>query len=307
MKNFTISLNPIYLCNFRCKFCYLTESQLRSNNTIEIIDIIKRFEEVSSLGINISHVDLYGGEIALLSQEYLEEVHEYIKKRHQSTINVVTNLSIINPYFLRDDVTLSVSFDFDAREKYDRVLSNIIKIDKDISILMLASPELISKDVGEMINVFSSIENIVSVEIKPYSTNQANHFPVTYKEYEDFVLKWIQYPEKKFEFINEKNIKNCLDGKYNAYSDNHIYITPNNKFAVLEFDEKDREYFLEMNSIYDYLAWSQLEKNRVKENSYCNKCEFLGKCLTEHYRQVDNLDNSCNGFYNLLDNHYFSN
>jgi nucleoside-diphosphate-sugar epimerase len=28
-------------------------------------------------------------------------------------------------------------------------------------------------------------------------------------------------------------------------SNNHVYITPNGNFAVLEFDENDKEYFLE--------------------------------------------------------------
>lgn len=298
--SFTLSINPTYFCNFRCHFCYLTEEQLGNRKYAKIQDIASRLDELKACGVDVKHVDLYGGEIGLLDDAYLEEIDEAIRGRFDSvTINVVTNLSQMKRYFLRKDVSLSVSYDFSVRQDSDRVLKNIMKLDKDVSILMLASKELMQLNVEEMVSTFNIVGNITSVEIKPYSPNQANQNGPSYTEFEGFVTKWLSL-EKRFDFINQFNIEDSLSGSYNAFSDNHLYITPNGKFAVLDFDEDDNELFLELNSYNDYLLWSEIEKNSVKSNSYCSKCEFLGKCLTEHYRRVESLDNSCNGFYNLL-------
>ena len=60
---------------------------------------------------------------------------------------------------------------------------------------------------------------------------------------------------KKFDFINEARIIDSLEGRYNA-SNNHIYITPNGKFGVLEFDKNDNEYFKELDTFEEYEEWA---------------------------------------------------
>ena len=301
-KGITISLNPTYLCNFRCEFCYLTPEQLADKKKLDP----ERFKEmIYQMTINdyiIDHVDLYGGEIALLTEGYLNSLDKIIEEVGDPTINVITNLSKIHPYFLKDHVDLSVSFDFDAREKHEQVLTNIAKTPKDIAILMLASPELMKQDVEKMIKTFNALGNIISVEIKPYSSNQANVLECTDKDFEEFVKKWLlSTTPKNFTFVNADRIRNSLDRVYSAFSDAHVYITPNGKFGVLEFDTQGNEFFMEMDSFNEYLEWSKAEKLKVNSNPICNSCPYLGTCLTEHYRDVKSLEHSCNGFRHLLD------
>jgi len=69
----------------------------------------------------------------------------------------------------------------------------------------------------------------------------------------------------------------------------------------LEFDLNDNEYFLEYDTFDEYLKWCDLEKNKVNKNKICSRCDYYGHCLSEHLREVKNLDNSCNGFKGLLD------
>lgn len=300
-KPLRISLNPTYLCNFRCEFCYLTPTQLADKKKLDIQLLKDILKDIKAAGYYIEHVDLYGGEIALLPEDYLNEMHELITQ-DKGTVGVITNLSKINPYFLRDDVTLSVSFDFEARERHDQVLSNICMLPKPVAILMLASPNLLKLDVNNMIGILSMINNIVSVDIKPYSSNQSNVLSITDKDFEEFVKKWLTSPvRKKFSFVNKENIKNSLKGEYNAFTNNHIYINPNGKIAVLEFDQADNEFFLEMDNFGEYLLWVRDEHRRVTTNPICSACPYLGHCLTEHYRDVKTLENSCNGFRHLLD------
>ena len=106
---------------------------------------------------------------------------------------------------------------------------------------------------------------------------------------------------KNFTFVNADRISSSLNGTYSAYSDAHVYITPSGKFGVLEFDINDNEYFLEFNTFKEYLNWSNKEKLKVNNNPICSQCPYLGRCLTEHYRDVKDLTYSCNGFRYLLD------
>lgn len=301
-KFINVSLNPTYLCNFRCEFCYLTPEQLADKKKLDLDRLIEMFQEMKSHGYRINMLDLYGGEVGLLPDEYLERLRKILLHAGAGDINVITNLYKIHPYFLHPSVQVSVSFDFEARERHDQVLQNIINMPKPVAILMLASPNLLKLDTDYMIGILNKLQNVISVEIKPYSSNQANTLPVTDKDYEEFVKKWITSNlSKNFTFVNEDRIKESLDASYSAYSDDHVYITPNGKFGTLEFDSNENEFFLEMDTFDEYLLWARNERTRVDSNAICSTCPYLGRCLTEHYRDVKSLENSCNGFRHLLD------
>jgi hypothetical protein len=105
--------------------------------------------------------------------------------------------------------------------------------------------------------------------------------------------------ENYLEFINEYLIQDSLNKTYNSFSDEHVYITPTGKFAVLEFDLNDKEYFLELDTFQEYIEWANKEKTKL--SPICRACTFKGHCLTEHYRYVKDLNNSCNGYKGLLE------
>jgi len=292
-----VSINPSYFCNFRCDFCYLTTEQLSDQKKISL----ERLDELLGDIPKIDYVDLYGGEIGALKKDYFYGLKDTVRKHYTDEINIITNYSMLHDGFFEDDVYLSVSYDFEAREKSDLVYKNMLMSPVPIAVLILASPEVIEKDVEEMITMLNMCSSVDSVEIKPYSINQANAHNVTHKQFEEFVVKWIEAnTTKNFQFINQDKIHASINKEYNAFSDDHIYITPNGKYGVLEFDENDKEYFLELDTWQDYIAWTQKEK-ADNVSSICKSCDYFGHCLTEHYRYVKDLDNSCNGYKGLLD------
>jgi sulfatase maturation enzyme AslB (radical SAM superfamily) len=295
-KPITVSINPSYFCNFRCDFCYLTEQQLSDQKKIPL----EKLDELLSQIPNIEHVDLYGGEIGALKKDYFYGLRDTIKKHYSDKINIITNYSMLHEGFYEDDFYLSVSYDWTAREKSDKVYQNMLMSPVPIAVLVLASPRVLAMDVDELILSLNICNSVESVEIKPYSTNQSNQHRVTHKDYEEFVAKWISSPiPKNFDFVNEYYLSTVLDGTRNAFSDDHIYITPNGKFAVLEFDLNDNEYFLELDTFEDYLKWTEKEKSS-NLSDICKSCDYYGKCLTEHYRYVKDLTNGCNGYVNLI-------
>lgn len=292
-----ISINPTYFCNFKCNFCYLTPEQLRDQKKIEPKQLDKLLGNIPE---PIDHIDLYGGEIGALRRDYYDEIKAVIRKHYDGKININTNFSMLDDRFFEDDITLSVSYDFEAREKHELVFQNMMMSPKPIALLILASPRVISLNVDEMIQRLNLIKSITSVEIKPYSINQANTLDLSHSDYENFVIKWLESPiQKNFEFINLYNIEDSYNKHYNAFSDDHVYITPNGKYGVLDFDKDDKEYFLELANWSNYQQWAYQEK--VTLSDICNNCKYVGHCLTEHYRYVKDLDNSCNGYINLLE------
>lgn len=297
---FSVSINPTYMCNFNCDFCYLSKEQLNDRKTATLGVIMKRLEEIEE---SITHVDLYGGEIGLLPDEYLNKLIDDIKAEYNCSISIITNLSAIRDVFLRPDIDLSVSYDFDAREKEQTVFTNMLKLERKFSVLTLASEKVISNDVSYMISALNSLTNLIAVEIKPFSSTTHRQQKVTDIEFEEFIKKWIDNPiEKNWQFINQDKIEECLDGSYNAFSDDHVYVTPSGRFAVLDFDVLGNEKFTELSSFAEYRDWADREKDRGVSD-ICRSCKYFGGCLTEHYKWVgvDPKIDSCNGYFNLLE------
>lgn len=301
LKNMILSINPTYYCNFRCHFCYLTPEQLSDRQLLDLKKLEEKIIEVEK-NVAITHVDLYGGEVGLLPEEYIYNFKKILHSHGIKSISVNTNLSMVNKIIDDKDFYITVSYDFDVREQHQRVWNNMVKLNRPFSILILASDKIVKYNVDDMIFQLNLLSNLQSVEIKPYSENQANSLPVSFKDYEEFVKKWIlSTTPKRFEFINEYLLQDVLDKKRNSFSDDHLYITPEGKFAVLEFDLNDKEYFLHCETYEDYLKWCEKEKKRVADNTFCSKCEYFGNCLSEHLREVKNLNNGCNGFKHLID------
>lgn len=290
-----ISLAPSFFCNFRCSWCYLSVDQLKDKTLLSLDILDKKLQEAGP----ITHIDIYGGEPGLLPTDYVEQMLNVISK-HTKSINVISNFFIVPTWFSRQDITVSVSYDWTQRQHHEKVLNNIISFDKSIPLLMLATEELCKIDPLEISTVLNSIGNIRSLEIKPYSTNQFNQYDMNWRTFEQWIKRWLEL-DLNFELVNQQLLKNSVDKKYNAFSDNHLYIGPDGYFYVLDFDDNDREYFKIINSIEDYNVWVAKEKHMVENNKFCSQCQWKGHCLTEHYRHVTSLEYSCNGFKELLD------
>lgn len=250
----------------------------------------------------IDHIDLYGGEISALPVDYQLGLLDTIRRHFSGTINLNTNYIRISPIVNDPNVITSVSFDGPARERWETTLTNIAVSPVPVAILILCTPKVIEFGVEAMIEMLGCFSNILSVEIKPYSSNQSNNLGVSDVDFERYTRTWIENSHRvSFPIENTRRLDRSLSGEYEAYSTHHAYITPSGKIGVLEFDLNDREFFLELDSTEDFKQWTAIERNRVVNNSYCGQCKYLGRCLTEHYRHVDNVEQSCNGFYHLLE------
>lgn len=304
MESISLSINPSYYCNFRCSFCYLSSSQLGDSKRLAPSQLFNRLSEISMVR-KIERVDLYGGEIGLLRPSYFDELKKIIRVFYSEDISIVSNLSVVPDFFMDSDIDLSVSWDFSAREKYLDVLKNMQNLQRPFRILILASEKLVAlkdQDLHVFVDNLKSLKNLQSIEIKPYSVSAYNLQHNIFKEFEEFVKKFLLFfKDSPIEFINRKKIEASVNGLTNAWSDDHLYITPEGQWAVLEFDDENREYFKTIENYNGYLEWISDEKSKVSGNSFCKKCKYLGSCLSEHLQVVHSEQDGCNGFKGLLD------
>lgn len=304
MSPLAISVNPSYYCNFRCSFCYLSKEQLGTSRTLEVEKLYLLLNEVAAWR-SIQHVELYGGEPALLSDKYLDEFLKIVRVFYAGRINVISNFSVFKDKFLTDDFELSVSWDFTVRQKSSLVYQNMMSIRQPFHVLTLASREMVDlsdENLDAFIEQLNALPYLNSWEIKPYSKSSFNEDKVKDREFEIFIRRLLQRRHKfKFDFINEFKIQESLRGVNNAWSDDHVYITPEGKWSVLDFDDSGKESFTSLESFSDYIEWTQKERGLILKNDVCSKCQYLGVCLSEHLRPVHAPDDSCNGFVGLLD------
>ncbi len=305
-----LSLNPTYFCNFRngkcADTCYLTKTQLSDLRLLKVDEIKARIEELSK-AFTLEHIDLYGGEITILPLDYQLELMSYLAALNVS-VNIVTNLSKSDSPFITHlprNFTLSVSWDYEARQSFDKVFERMKNLKNRFSILSLASPEFSQFDPKMILELLMKLPSLQAFEIKPYNQNQSNQYSFGHIDYEELIKKYIiAYKQLKphFQFVNIDLLEMSLKRTKSSWSDQHLYLTPDNEWSVLEFDQAGNEYFKKLNSIQEYLAWSGREKEVFQLDPHCQNCRHLGHCLSEHLKPIDQFEiNGCSGFKNLID------
>jgi len=289
-----VSINPLYRCNFRCSNCYLTDVQLKSKTVLKLGDLKKRLSEMP----DIAGVEVYGGEVTLLDPNYISALKKEIRLVYGGPIAVTTNLYRTPEWLLDPDITVNVSFDFEHRPHHETVLNNILMFPKPVNLIILATPEVMAGNITQQMLLVKSMGNVESIEIKPYSANQANTHSKTNEAFVEYMKYWLTN-FKDDRLYNYELLDMATQGTRNAFSDDHVYITPFGKFGVLEFDAEDREYFLALDSFSDYVTWTAREKRELLSTE-CQRCEFLGRCLTEHYRRNEGQEGECSGYKSLM-------
>lgn len=280
-----VSINPLYLCNFRCKYCYLTPEQLSDRTVLPIDILLTKLDSIP----NLEGIELYGGEPSLLAPEYVDAI---LNRYVTIPISVTTNGSKIPKWFYDSRVSINISYDFDVRPHNNIVFNNILKLERPIAINVLVTPELLERDVIADIRFINSIKNIEYVELKPYSSNQSNQNNFD-EAYINYVALWLDNSHKT---VTEQRI---LD-KANYFESPHVFLTPSGDFAILDFDINGNEFFrtidiAEINGILE-------EESNMVFGGNCSSCQYVGVCLTEHYRKTDGIDNIyCSGGRILID------
>ena len=99
-----------------------------------------------------------------------------------------------------------------------------------------------------------------------------------------------------FAFQNKLQLDGVLDlDNYNTLT---IYITPNNKFAIQNYDKKDNFSLLEVENIQELVKKCKEIENF--KDKLCEKCTSKLKCMANRFLNLNYTGLSCFGCNRLI-------
>ena len=290
----SLSINPLYKCNMNCPFCYL--GSLKDNeNKLDLTYLMNTLNNIS-FRYNIENIDIYGGEVSLLSEFYFDMLVK-LCKTFSKRVNITTNFVDFNKPIINNFDNIGVSLDFNNyRLNQNKVYENVkaaIQSGKVINVLSLDIS--CQQNEEEIINILNNL-HIHSWKIIPYSKSKETKLDFKgYQFFENTVKKFLKLQKKmNFSFINKLELDGIINEDY--YNTTHFYITPNNKVALLKFDNNE-EYFQEFDLLDD--LYEELKNEQLRRDNYCKNCSVKNKCLAEHFN-YEYKGASCSGLKNLI-------
>ena len=270
--NLAISINPTYKCNFNCDFCYL--KNLNSKPLLNLNILKQQLQQLSKL-YNIQYIDIYGGEIFLLHNNYLKQLFQ-LSKKYTKKLYIISNLSIIKDkewIFKDKSIYLNTSWDYIFRPI--DVLKNIQLISKKYNkkiTLLLTHPKLYQYK-KQIVNILNNQNFQFDISLKTYYKTNYTNYQIDFQSFQKFTL---------YLYSNlNKNINIIFD--INSNKIKHIFISPQNKIEYIEYK----------NNIERFSNIPQ------KNNNYnCLICQFYNNCLKEHQFMKTQYD--CCGQKKLL-------
>lgn len=292
-----LSIQPTFLCNFNCNYCYL--GNLR--NYADILDLRvleQRIEEILNK-YQIRNINLYGGEISLLKPSYLEELVA-ICTRIGIKPTVITNLS--NDWIIgfceERSLPLSISLN-EERPYYKETLEKIKKLrnkgNKNLSVVVL--PSMLDKDYSGLMSFYEKLGlDVFFIQYHPsvHSCKSGAVYDININHFSNFLKGIISEKHRKdyeIKIINE-DILNNKD--YNPLMPGFLFITPFGQYSTVLYQNgiERYEYF---NSLEE---WEECCKKEYREYFLkCNLCEYFGKCKAEHLEVIGKKE--CSGLYEL--------
>lgn len=290
-----ISIMPTYLCNYRCEYCY-NGDLCKDKTVLSIKKLSQRLEEINKY-YNISQVCVYGGEISLLSQDYLKEVLKQIRLYTNGIIGFITNGSNLDfiDFCLKNDIGLSISLN-EERSNYENTISVIknLKNKEEVTLTVVVTPSIINADINKLFEFYKSLGVPISfIMYHPSVNSKVSYDFDTTKEFTDFLQKAIIASHKFGVIIRNEDI--LLKDEFNPKTEGYLFITPYGKFSSVEF-KNGIEHFIEFNTIEDWQLFAKQKDLEYFKNCCC--CEFYGKCKAEHI--IHTNTEYCSGLKKLI-------
>ena len=283
-----LSVNPTYKCNLDCEFCYL-----KNLHNGSLMDLNKLDEQLNYVynKYKIRFIELYGGEITVLDDDYLHTLLKICEK-YTPTVEIVTNFVKPNKWlfdvYKTKDYRLGTSWDYKFRQHSDLILQNIDNFYQQTGkkpCVILCSPKLY--DCKEEVLKYLDRESIDAFHITPCMKTKYNNIKYDWKGFEETVKYFIEHPIRA-RFENETNIVKPRD----IYR--HIFINPNNQFVDVSYDENGVESFKPID----------IDNLNVTIPTKCLTCKNFNHCQNEHMEYLLEDDYDCIGFYKLIDWYY---
>ena len=295
-KSIRINIIPLYRSNIEDPF-YLFQDQIYNGNTLELSWLDKALKSLS-FRYNIVQIDLKGGEISLLSDFYFELLYNLCKV-YSKKVNIWTNLTVIKKSMFNNCDSFNVKLNFNEYLN-KQTLYNVKIASQTDKIINIKSIDIsCTKNIDIIIKLLNDAK-IKSWEVIPFFKSNCNKIDFrSYTSSEDTINNILNYiKDMKFAFQNKLQLDQTLP--IDNYNIQTVYITPENKFGYLEFNNNVC-CIKEIDNLLDYIKkLEELEKNY---KDFCKKCTSKDMCLANYHLNTNYTGDSCSGLKNLITNY----
>lgn len=293
-KQLYIDIMLTYQCKKACDYCYL--GKLRSDKTQvspELVD--ERLKELYEHGYHSDNIEIYGGDMGLLSLEYVSSIMDICHK-YSTYVTAIGNPWKINDLeHYKNVISLNR-----GRTDYYNNITKICENDR-LDMITVALPDVLEEEPDYFLSRYQGSKG--KLFIIPFFKsiyNDTYKLNTTNKQFCDFMIRVLdKYLDMNytFELANITILESARDGFYNPFAEGSIYIMPNGKFARPKYTDAFEEYFCYYDSVEDWQKDTETERRETLDK--CGTCEFYGKCIADHMRPFRDEDVCC-GYLPLL-------
>ena len=311
---------PTYSCNINCRYCYLgnLRKEYKIINKIELDSALSKVDALIANGTlreNITHIDIYGGDIFEIPVSYLKcsIIKPLLDRYQEASVNIVgigndrtpfvTDLlmrDLIDEYGERVSWSISYNKERPNNKKTLQTLSMLQYQPKDALVVLF--PRNI-KDPKEYLTELNAlhVNYITFLQYFPSNRNP-RYMALSYKEFNSMMIKLLhEYfsnrEDYNFRIDNIDDLNNVINGNYNVYTDEAIFINPNGQLGFIDYKEFDGnivEYLKTFDNLSDIADFLDQERKLYEQS--CKDCIRYNHCYPEHlnkYALGDKKDDCC--------------
>lgn len=295
MKKISLSIIPTYWCKTNCKYCYLGDLR-KDQTTLDLQRLDDKLCQLIEDNYTIDSVSVYGGEISLLDEQYLQQfveiVRQYVSK--QVAIGFCTSGYNRSIFELAERLNVGVTIPLNQeRPDYKKNLQLAKQYNCSLGVVVL--PSIVNTPVDQLVEFYDSLgRDVFFYQFYPSSINRSP-YSVDNKQYTDFVISFINEYKKKHRSFELINLSEWMDKCYNPEASGFIYISPNGKWMTTGYSDC-LESFVEFDTLDQ---WKQYcKKERLQRLIKCNACPYYDKCKAEHLVVMG--EEYCSGLKKLI-------
>lgn len=304
-RDIVVGVMPTFSCNNRCAYCYIPNAFKEQKAVgIDPFEIGAKLSELEEAGYRILKANIYGGEISLLSVDYLKALRLVLTKWYTNDIWVTSNLHNVERLLdaFKDDY-ISTSLNPD-RPDIEYVRDTLKKLKDDpllkhpIDGLVTATPAVLNTAPKTLLDSCEGL-GLGSVNVLRFypSVGVNNHYGTTVEQYAEYIKGLVtayEGGEYSFELLNKTTLDEVLKRQSPSPSTrNYIYLMPNNCWAIVDYTADNLEYFRYV-TLAEYEEFVNQETKRYIAK--CGACPWFDRCYTEHIGQE-----KCSGCKEMLD------
>ena len=281
---------PTYKCNLKCPFCFNRDNW----ETKGLLDLGKLESELEK-NPEIQELAIIGGEPSLLPNDYLMKLVRICRSYLSGgKPDFYTNLVIVPPAEVLDNVEMHVSYDPCDRKMQGHVLSNMLQLDRDFSVNMIITRKLVKEyGVQKIVRLANRLKRPLYLsKINVVTTNGIGYMQPTPQELVDFT---IELSSCHNQYVRSSLLR-VLNGTYKHNKpaalrfDYNVSINPDGRFQTSGLHGVEKIYrdtYQECKKAYEE-AYQPLLK--------CEKCRFNDYCIDEYRRGED-----CSSDYAIME------